>query len=211
MSGIRTKDNTHEPRKRPAQARSRATVDAIVEAAAQVFAVLGHAQTTTDGIAERAGVSIGTLYQYFPNKDALLVALFERHLAEVEVHFQALCHTLGNANTDEAVTDMVQRLYALHRSSPALHRIFIETAPLPARLLESYRALEHGLRSAWTAHLHDLVPEPAAVATMLTSLAETLAHRYTLYPAGDLDPTTVEAESITLLKAYLTAHRRSDE
>src|SRR5262247_3195924 len=63
------------PRKRPVQERSRSTVDVILEAAAQVLERDGYAAATTDLIAERAGVSIGTLYQYFPNKDSILLAL----------------------------------------------------------------------------------------------------------------------------------------
>ena len=71
-------------RKRPRQERSRSTVDVLLRAAAQVFATRGYAATTTNHIAARAGVSIGSLYAYFPSKDALLVALMEAHLAEGE-------------------------------------------------------------------------------------------------------------------------------
>jgi AcrR family transcriptional regulator len=70
------------PRKLPKQERSEATVESILDAAAQVFERHGYAAGTTSRIAERAGVSIGSLYQYFPNKDAILVALVHRHLAE---------------------------------------------------------------------------------------------------------------------------------
>ena len=69
------------PRKTPRQRRSTATVDAIVEAAARVFAEGGYGRANTNRIAETAGVSIGSLYEYFPNKDAILVAVAERHLA----------------------------------------------------------------------------------------------------------------------------------
>lgn len=66
------------PRRRPRQARSRATHDALLEAAAQIISRHGLAGFTTNAVADRAGVSIGSLYQYFPNKDALMVALIER-------------------------------------------------------------------------------------------------------------------------------------
>ena len=67
-------------RRTPKQARSRATVEAIVEAAAQVLERKGPEGLTTNGVAERAGVSIGTLYQYFPDKQALLLAAARREL-----------------------------------------------------------------------------------------------------------------------------------
>lgn len=81
-------DQRARPRKQPSQARARHTVDAIVEAAARILEEQGHGGFNTNAVAERAGVSIGTLYQYFPDKDALLGALIGREtarlLAEVE-------------------------------------------------------------------------------------------------------------------------------
>jgi AcrR family transcriptional regulator len=66
------------PRKTPRQARARATHDAILEGAAQIIAGGGLAAFNTNAVAERAGVSIGSLYQYFANKDALMLALIHR-------------------------------------------------------------------------------------------------------------------------------------
>src|ERR1700722_2109912 len=82
MPSTRTDDRRLAPRKAAKQARAQATVDAILEAGAQIFERLGYAGATTNRIAERAGVSIGSLYQYFPSKDAILVALARRHLEE---------------------------------------------------------------------------------------------------------------------------------
>ncbi len=70
------------PRKPPIQKRSRETVEVILEAATQVFIQMRYSAGTTNRIAERAGVSIGSLYQYFPNKDAIPASLAERHLTE---------------------------------------------------------------------------------------------------------------------------------
>ena len=72
-----------EPRKLPRQARSQVTVDAIFEATLQVLLSEGPQRLTTTRVAERAGVSVGTLYQYYPNKQALLVASLKRHLTRV--------------------------------------------------------------------------------------------------------------------------------
>tara|TARA_Y100000815_G_scaffold128445_1_gene115902 strand:+ start:2242 stop:2862 length:621 start_codon:yes stop_codon:yes gene_type:complete len=81
-------DQRARPRKQPSQSRARHTVDAIVEAAARILEEQGHGGFNTNAVADRAGVSIGTLYQYFPDKDALLGALIGREtarsLAEVE-------------------------------------------------------------------------------------------------------------------------------
>ena len=78
MTRPRSAGKRAQPRKRPAQQRSRETVRVILEAAARIFEERGIAAATTDAIAERAGVSIGSLYQYFPNKEAVLAELARR-------------------------------------------------------------------------------------------------------------------------------------
>ena len=72
-----------EPRKSPVQARSTASVDAILKATVQVLLKVGKEKLTTTRVAARAGVSVGTLYQYFPNKSALLRAAMRLHMEEV--------------------------------------------------------------------------------------------------------------------------------
>ena len=72
-----------EPRKTPVQARSTVTVEAIFEATIQVLLEVGPDRLTTTRVAERAGVSVGTLYQYFPNKQSLLFSVMEQHLSHV--------------------------------------------------------------------------------------------------------------------------------
>lgn len=72
-----------EPRKQPHQARAQATLDAIFEATIQVLLAEGLQRLTTLRVAERAGVSVGTLYQYYPHKQALLYAVLQRHLRSV--------------------------------------------------------------------------------------------------------------------------------
>src|SRR5258706_6387784 len=80
-----------EPRKSPVQARSAASVDAILEATIQVLLQVGKERLTTTKVAVRAGVSVGTLYQYFPNKSALLKSALKRHLDEVTKAIELVC------------------------------------------------------------------------------------------------------------------------
>jgi len=72
-----------KPRKWPVQARSEVTVSALFEASIQVLLASGYRKLTTTRVAERAGVSVGTLYQYFPNRQALIICVIERYLKEI--------------------------------------------------------------------------------------------------------------------------------
>ena len=83
--------NALASRKTPLQARSTVTVEAICEAAIQVLLALGPDRLTTTRVAERAGVSVGTLYQYFPNKRSLLHAVLDQHLTRVAVAMESAC------------------------------------------------------------------------------------------------------------------------
>jgi AcrR family transcriptional regulator len=97
-----------EPRKTPIQTRSAATVAAISEAAIQVLLRYGADRLTTTRIAERAGVSVGTLYQYYPNKQALLFAVLENHLNDVAATVEAACASACHKPLAEMIKEMVE-------------------------------------------------------------------------------------------------------
>ena len=118
------------PRKSPRQGRSIATVDAIFEATIQVLLGDGLMRLTTTRVAHRAGVSVGTLYQYFPNKEALLFAVLERHLAMLAEAIEKACDENHGA-TKEMIAEIVVKAYlqakmAQAEISPALYRIAME-------------------------------------------------------------------------------------
>ncbi|TQM25782.1 TetR/AcrR family transcriptional regulator [Nocardia bhagyanarayanae] len=142
------------PRKSPRQRRSKETVDTLLEAAAQMFGREGLA-TTTNRIAERAGVSIGSLYQYFPNKHALLHALAERHVAEAMARLDAVFAEAREtrAGFDETMRAILEAVVDLHRDRPALHAVLHRVAPrLPAEVT-AMRAFEDRLADEVAFHL----------------------------------------------------------
>jgi AcrR family transcriptional regulator len=97
-----------EPRKLPRQDRARVTFDALVEACAQLLARDGYAALTTNAIAERAGVSVGTLYQFFPNRDAVIAELIrQRLLATLPAVRESMQVARG---ADDALAWLVRRL-----------------------------------------------------------------------------------------------------
>jgi AcrR family transcriptional regulator len=108
------------PRKAPRQARAVATQDAILEAATHIIARGGLAEYNTNAVAERAGVSIGSLYQYFPNKDALMVTLIHRQQRMQLTNVQTALATLGDADFTAAVRILVRAAMQHHRDDTLL-------------------------------------------------------------------------------------------
>jgi AcrR family transcriptional regulator len=216
MSSTRIPDRRLEPRKLPKQARSGATVEAILEAAAQVFERQGYAAGTTNRIAERAGVSIGSLYQYFPNKDAILVALVHRHIAEgmaaLQPHLQRLS---DGARFDDVLPDIVHAMVALHALAPGLHRVLFEETQLPPALRAELDELEDRLVDLAA---DALVAEPYArslldprlPARIAISAIESLTHRLVLRPPPGVAAEAIAGEITVLVRAYVeTQGRRS--
>src|ERR1700761_4882211 len=101
-----------EPRKSPVQARSAASVEAILKATIQVLRKVGKERLTTTLVAARAGVSVGTLYQYFPNKGALLRAALQRHMNEVGAVIEAVCREQSGASLEKMATALVTSFLA---------------------------------------------------------------------------------------------------
>jgi AcrR family transcriptional regulator len=101
-----------KPRKRPVQARSETTVAALFEASIQVLLAVGYRKFTTTRVAERAGVSVGTLYQYFPNRQALITAVIERYLAELTATVARHCAELRGQTLDTLVKGLVDAAIA---------------------------------------------------------------------------------------------------
>ncbi|MCX4246208.1 TetR/AcrR family transcriptional regulator [Paraliomyxa miuraensis] len=115
-----------EPRKRPRQARSRALVEAVLDATEQVIAQEGLAQATTTRIAEVAGVSVGSLYQYFPSRRALLAAVIERRVERDEALLQARLAKLDGASPAATLRTGAELLVELYRGEPELYRTMVD-------------------------------------------------------------------------------------
>jgi AcrR family transcriptional regulator len=97
-----------EPRKTPIQARSTVTVASIREATIQVLLSHGAERLTTTRVAERAGVSVGTLYQYYPNKQSLLFAVLEHHMNNVAAKVEAACESARHKPLAQMIKEMVE-------------------------------------------------------------------------------------------------------
>ena len=110
------------PRKTPVQARSAASVEAIHQATIQVLLAVGKEKLTTTLVARRAGVSVGTLYQYFPNKSALLQFVLRAHLDSVQTAVTTACESAHNKPLPRMAEILVQRFLAAKLHNPAISR-----------------------------------------------------------------------------------------
>ncbi len=212
MAATRADERGLAPRKAARQERAQLTVEAIVEAASQVFESRGYADATTNRIAERAGVSVGSLYQYFPNKEAILVALAHRHLADgmalLGPHLQRL---EAGEPWEEVLPDIVDAMVAMHAVAPMLHRCLFEETRLPKQLRDELEALEDALVDITVKALE---ADPASytgdvrlVAAIIVNAIEGLTHRLVLRPQGGADPETTATEITLLIRSYLQARR----
>lgn len=128
------------PRKRPRQARAAVTVDAIFEASIQVLLSHGAHRLTTTRVAERAGVSVGTMYQYFPHKQALIYALNERYLEALAGKIETTCRAQHGARTGEMVEALIDTYWrAKTERSDVTRALYRSVAEMDnAALVESF-------------------------------------------------------------------------
>lgn len=127
-----------KPRKSPTQSRARATVDAIFEATTQVLLSDGLARLTTNHVAERAGVSIGTLYQYYPGKEALLYALVEQLLDRVAMQIEDACAAVGQPAVEDCASVFIEAYFASKTSDPEKARaLYLASSNLEMSALTS--------------------------------------------------------------------------
>jgi len=132
------------PRKKPKQARSKATVEAIVEATGQVFERRGMRKTTTTKIAERAGVSVGSLYQYFPDKKTLIAAFFEKRLEHDVKLMQRIFARSEGASPARLMRVATEEMVRIYREERELYRGVVDALPL----MEQTDELRAGLDDA---------------------------------------------------------------
>jgi AcrR family transcriptional regulator len=195
------------PRKEPTQERSKATVDAILSAAIQVLSSLGFDSATTNRIAERAGTSVGSIYQYFPNKESLASALVDRYVHKHAGKFEELLV----ANRDRPVSEMIQEvtleISRLYLDNKTFLRVLSQVIPrldrIPA-ILEARRTIVGRLAGELRARASELAPgdpEVTAFVVVNSVMGVILTALYEDSPA--LSSERLSAELARLVAGYL--------
>lgn len=195
------------PRKRPRQERSKATVDSILAATARVLVRHGFDGLTTNAVATTAGVSIGSLYQYFPNKEALVGALIERHMEEMNALLLAELARVARLPLAQAARAVIELTIRAHAIDPELYRVFIEQVPRVGRLakLRDFDQLCHRMvADLLTARRAEIsVRDPDMAAFILVATIDAVVQRAALlHPQRLRDPALVD-ETTLLVARYL--------
>lgn len=190
----------------PRQLRSKATVDAIVDATARILADDGWQSVNTNAIAKRAGVSVGSVYEYFPDKQAILAVIIEQHLTEGEAMVADAANVLvGRIAIDDIVRDLVLSFIRLHQGNPRLHRALASEVPISASQRERVAALRSKVVALVADVLSAHVDEPELKATLLVDTADALTHRWIVDEVGlPASADIMAAQASKMLKGYLS-------
>jgi AcrR family transcriptional regulator len=185
-------------------------VRVILEAAARIFEERGVAAATTDAIAERAGVSVGSLYQYFPNKESLLATLAACHLLEARAALEPALAGLDAATPfDAALRRFVHAMVALHTARPRLHQALHDEALYDTESIRALLALRNEICArvaGWlTERPEARIADPPLAARLAVDALVTLAHGFALDPRAGGSFADREAEMTLLLRRYFTA------
>lgn len=196
-----------QPRKQPRQVRAELTRQRILTAAAHIFAEHGYAAGTTNRIAERAGLSIGSLYQYFPNKDAILAELLMRHLDEGSAVTERIQRQELPGPIEEVFRVFVRGAIESHLGDPQLLRLLMEQAPRSTELLEKVARLKQSLVSyvqeVFDTHPEVRVADTETAARLVVTTTELVVHQL-IADHEPIDPARLETELVAMLTRYVT-------
>jgi AcrR family transcriptional regulator len=201
-----------KPRKAASQERSRATVDALVEATARILVREGFDKASTNRIAEVAGVSIGSLYQYFPSKEALVAAVIARHQQEIMRTVRGELAGILAQPVEKAMRQLVAIAVKAHRVDPRLHRVLAEQIPRVGELekLTNFNTENYTLfRTYLEDHRDEIrITDPELASFVCVTAIEALTHNAVLHYSKMLSDETMEAlidEGARLVTGYLKA------
>ena len=196
-----------DPRKSPVQARSTASVQAILDATIQVLLSIGRERLTTTRVAHRAGVSVGTLYQYFPNKSALLQAALTRHLDHVTAVIESTCAKQHHHPIQAMISTLITAFFAAKmqnvKTSVALYQV--SSSLDGARIIRSTGSRTHKALAAMLATAPETIPDPALAATLLIGAMTGISRRVLESPAPEKHLPAIQQQMILMFTAYLNS------
>jgi AcrR family transcriptional regulator len=198
------------PRREPTQTRGIAAIDAILDATSRELVARGYDALTTTQVAAAAGVSVGAVYQYFPNKAALVTAVARRHAERMVETVQRAAVSAASASIPEAVRILCDALVRAHRLDAQLNRVLVQQVPqLGLQHREELERVARALVRACLAAHHDelVVRDLDAASFVLVAMVEGVF--YAMVLAVDEEPglDAVGEETVAMVLRYLLGGR----
>jgi AcrR family transcriptional regulator len=195
-------------RRRPKQRRARQTVEAVLDAVIRLLKRGGSEAITTNRIAEVAGVSIGSVYQYFPDKRAIFTALHQRHVDQIDRMVQTKLVEHATSSIEELLRAMVEAMVEAHATDPELYELLMTEVPHGADGTREFAVRLHGaFLLAISSRAHELKKhrDLDKVVFVVTHMVEALSHGAVLRRPATMSLTDAKEEVVRAVLAYLHA------
>jgi AcrR family transcriptional regulator len=192
-------------RRVPRQERSRATVEATLDAVVHLLRRGGAAAVTTNRIAKVAGVSVGSVYQYFPDKRAIFRALHERHVEQVSQLVERTLIQYAAFPLEQLIQALIGTLVESHAAEPELYKLLDAEVTHAATSNTAFQAhLQNALRLAITSKGF-VSKELESVLFIVTHMVEALSHAAALRRPAHVPLAVAQREAARAVLAYLAA------
>jgi AcrR family transcriptional regulator len=200
-------------RRRPQQLRARQTVDAVLDAVIRILKREGFGAVTTNRIAEVAGVSIGSVYQYFPHKRAIYTALHQRHIDAIDRLINATLVEHASSSLDEMIRAMIDAMIDAHTIDPELYDLLVSEVPHRADGTRDFAVRLHGaFRLAISSKVRDQrkrgprkEEDLDKAVFVVANMVESLSHAAALRRPPGLSLKDAKNEAVRAVLAYLHA------
>jgi AcrR family transcriptional regulator len=195
-----------QKRRQPKQRRARQTVEAILDAVVRILKREGAEAVTTNRVAEVAGVSIGSVYQYFPDKGAIFAALHRRHVEEIDRLIEGRLVEYASSPLDELIQAVVAGMIEAHTSDPKLYEVLGTQVPHRAGGTRDFAVRLHGaFRLALASRAREMRKglDLDKAAFVVGNMIEALSHGAALRRSASLSLVDAKEEAVRAVMAYL--------
>lgn len=208
LSSMTSKAARTAGRRRPKQRRARQTVEAVLDAVIRLLKRNGSRAITTNRIAEVAGVSIGSVYQYFPNKRAIYAALHQRHIEEIDRVVESTLVKHAAASLEGLVRALVEAMVEAHATDPELYHLLLAEVPHRADGTHDFAVRLHGaFRLAISSKAGELRKgrNLDKIVFVVAHMVDALSHGAVLRRPAGISLKEAKEEAVRATLAYLRA------
>jgi AcrR family transcriptional regulator len=195
-------------RRRPQQRRAQETVESVLDAVIRILKREGPCAMTTNRIAEVAGISIGSVYQYFPDKHAIFIALHERHIHQIDRLVQSTLVEHGTSSLEDLMRAMIEAMVEAHTTDPELYELLLTQVPHRTDGSREFAVRLHGVfLLAISSRTRELRKgrDLDSIVFVVTHMIDSLSHGAVLRRPATLSLSAAKQEIVRAVLAYLRA------